>query len=257
MIYYFTGTGNSLCVARQLAEETGEGLASIAEIMRGKPFPEPGRLTGIVYPVFAWAPPKIVVDFVKQYRAQLNTDYIFSVCTAGGSCVGSMTRLEKALGRPLDSAYCLIMPNNFMIGMDVDAGEAAEKKLKEAQAQIPSIAKALLERKQEISGIKRGALRMFMSAAAESFFNTFALSSAHKFYAKDSCNACRLCGEVCPTENIQIDQKPLWGKDCTLCFACINHCPVKAIQYGKGTEKKGRYVNPNCRVSYDFPKSSE
>ena len=257
MIYYFTGTGNSLHVAQQLAEETGEGLASIAEIMRGKPFPASGQIIGIVYPVFAWAPPKLVLDFVKKYASQLRGNYIFSVCTCGASCAASMTRLEKALGRPLDSAYNLIMPNNFMIGTDVDTAAAAEKKLEAVSAQLPAIAQAVKSRKGEVVGIKKGALQSLLSVVAEGVFNKFALSSTHKFYAKDSCTVCNRCHEVCPTENIKVDPKPLWGKDCTLCFACINHCPVKSIQYGKGTEKKGRYINPNCRVSYDFPKGGE
>ena len=28
------------------------------------------------------------------------------------------------------------------------------------------------------------------------------------------------------------------------CNGCINRCPVSAIQYGKKTASRGRYVNP-------------
>ena len=38
--------------------------------------------------------------------------------------------------------------------------------------------------------------------------------------------------------------KPRWTKDnCTHCTACINGCPQKALQYGKGTIKRTRYIN--------------
>ncbi|SUY47595.1 4Fe-4S ferredoxin [Clostridium putrefaciens] len=39
-----------------------------------------------------------------------------------------------------------------------------------------------------------------------------------------------------------------WGEDCTECLACLHLCPVQAIQYGKGTESKGRYKNPNVSI---------
>ena len=39
--------------------------------------------------------------------------------------------------------------------------------------------------------------------------------------------------------------RPVWTEDqCNMCLACINRCPAKAIQYGKKTEKRGRYVHP-------------
>ncbi|MBS1315119.1 MAG: hypothetical protein HP045_01215 [Anaerotignum sp.] len=29
-----------------------------------------------------------------------------------------------------------------------------------------------------------------------------------------------------------------------MCMACVNRCPQTAIQYGKSTTKRGRYVHP-------------
>jgi NAD-dependent dihydropyrimidine dehydrogenase PreA subunit len=34
---------------------------------------------------------------------------------------------------------------------------------------------------------------------------------------------------------------------CVLCLACINRCPVTAIQYGNATKNRRRYVNPILR----------
>ena len=36
--------------------------------------------------------------------------------------------------------------------------------------------------------------------------------------------------------------KPAWGRQCYQCLRCIHECPQEAIQYGKGTEKRGRYT---------------
>jgi len=37
------------------------------------------------------------------------------------------------------------------------------------------------------------------------------------------------------------DGKPVWGKQCTHCMACICYCPAKAIEYGKKSVGKPRY----------------
>ena len=40
------------------------------------------------------------------------------------------------------------------------------------------------------------------------------------------------------------DGRPVWGGNCTHCMACISRCPKHAIEYGKGTERRRRYVCP-------------
>ena len=59
---------------------------------------------------------------------------------------------------------------------------------------------------------------------------------------EEKCNGCGLCATLCPLNNIEIvDGKPEWGKNCTHCMACINHCPKKAIEYGEKSKGKPRY----------------
>ena len=55
MIFYFSGTGNSAWVARQLAEGQNEELLSIAmEIDRNKAYKlKEGEKVGFVFPVYA------------------------------------------------------------------------------------------------------------------------------------------------------------------------------------------------------------
>ena len=46
-----------------------------------------------------------------------------------------------------------------------------------------------------------------------------------------------------PLNNINmVDGKPVWGNTCIHCSACINRCPKLAIEYGKKTIGKNRYV---------------
>jgi len=63
-------------------------------------------------------------------------------------------------------------------------------------------------------------------------------------YATDDCTGCGLCGRICTAVSIKVGNKPVWGKACTQCLGCLSRCPVSAIQYGRGTIAKGRYVHP-------------
>lgn len=79
MIYYFSGTGNSLRTARRIAAEIGgEKLFS----MRNDPQVVSGanaEMIGFVCPVYEWDVPKAVKTFVEQLTvnpgAYLNRAY--------------------------------------------------------------------------------------------------------------------------------------------------------------------------------------
>ena len=94
MIFYFSGTGNSAWVARQLAEGQNEELLSIAmEIDRNKAYKlKEGEKVGFVFPVYAWGPPKIVLRFIHQLKLD-KPGYLFFVCTCGDDTAVSYTHL--------------------------------------------------------------------------------------------------------------------------------------------------------------------
>ena len=72
------------------------------------------------------------------------------------------------------------------------------------------------------------------------FYKFFVKSKA--FYATDDCIGCKKCEKACVMNNITIKEgKPVWGKSCTHCMACICGCPKEAIEYGKRSKGKPRY----------------
>ena len=80
-----------------------------------------------------------------------------------------------------------------------------------------------------------------MSAAVNPVFYRFIVKAAG-FLATDSCTGCGQCVRNCPMNNLRLENgKPLWGKECTHCMACICYCPAEAIEYGKKSLGKPRY----------------
>ena len=56
------------------------------------------------------------------------------------------------------------------------------------------------------------------------------------------CTGCGQCAARCPLNNITLREgKPVWGKHCTHCMACLCYCPEKTIEYGTKSRNKPRY----------------
>ena len=256
MVFYFSGTGNSLQAARDIAEHIGGELVSIAAAMNSKAecyeyTLKEDEAIGFVYPIYAWAPPKMVLEFIKRMKLNnYNSNYTFSIATCGENIGNTMKLMDKELKKKdmkLDSGFSIAMPNNYIIMGNVDSKEIEGKKLKAAEETLKSINKVVRERRKGVFEVEKGFLPGVLTSIINPLFNKNAVDTK-KFYADDNCTSCGICEKVCNCKNIKVQGKPQWGNQCTQCLACVHYCPVKAIQYGKGTEKKGRYTNPNVSI---------
>lgn len=252
MIYYFSGTGNSYAAAKYLAEGLGEDLMDIAAAVKNNQYEytlKPDEKLGFVFPVYAWAPPKIVTDFAKNLELYYSGDpYIFAVCTCGASAGKTMDTFENALeenGLVLDSGFSLVMPDNCITLFEVDSDEEVTEKFENAEKTLENILRAVKLGWSDFFRVKRGKFSGILSGVVSPVFSMGALKTK-PFYVTKDCISCGLCEKICTSGCIElIAGRPIWTEDkCNMCLACINRCPAKAIQYGKKTEKRGRYVHP-------------
>lgn len=139
------------------------------------------------------------------------------------------------------------MPNSFILMGNVDSKEMEKEKFSAAEEILKNINLTVQQRIRGAYRIEKGFLPWFLTGVINPMFNKNTIDTT-KFYVKDDCSGCSTCEKVCNCNNIKVNEKPQWGKRCTLCLACIHYCPAKAIQYGKSTEKKGRYTNPNISI---------
>lgn len=256
VIFYFSGTGNSLYVAKEIAKEQNTTLVSIAKVINeNKHFEfelKDDEVIGLVFPVYAWGPPNMVKEFIEKVKLKnYNANYVFAVSTCGENIGNTMEILEKSLKNislTLDSAFSIEMPNNYIIIGDIYTDEKAQTLLMESEKKINDINRNIKNREKGILNVVKGPIPGVLSTLANPMFNRYGIDSK-KFFASDKCIECGICRKVCNCQNISLNPRPVWGNKCAQCLACIHYCPKQAIQYGKSSHKKGRYVNPNVTVN--------
>jgi len=75
-IYYFSGTGNSLSVARMIAEKLDAQLIPVASFTNEGQIQSNADVIGITFPVYYADAPAIVCRFARRLSA--NSDAFFS-----------------------------------------------------------------------------------------------------------------------------------------------------------------------------------
>ena len=243
MIFYFTGTGNSLYAAQKLADG-GEEIVSIVEALRSKTFHytlKEGEKLGFVFPVYFYTVSDPVLELVRHLTVE-NASFVYAVIPCGASigAAGGFLKSElKKRGLELQRLDALVVPDGALIFYDIDAPEKMEQQLAAATKELASIKQAVDRR--EGNRITGSPVLGKVGLAAY-----HACMSTKAFYADEKCVGCGKCASICPSGAIEmVGGRPAWTKSkCLKCCGCINRCPVSAIQYGKKTATRGRYVNP-------------
>jgi MinD superfamily P-loop ATPase containing an inserted ferredoxin domain len=257
MIFYFSGTGNSKWIANKVATYQDEKIISIADEMAIPSVALQYTLgdsekVGFVFPIYSWAPPAIVMEFIKKISfTNYHDHYCFFICSCGDEVGLTLQILQKAISKKeweWKAGFSVIMPNNYVSlpGFDTDSKDLEQKKLKEAIVAVQRINEILANRTEQYFECKKGSFVFFKSRIINPLFNKFQVT-AKPFHATDDCVACGLCEKYCPMHNIKVGSKPVWGDNCTSCLACYHICPRHAIHYGKATLKKHQYFHPDYK----------
>jgi len=274
-VYYFSGTGNSLHVAKELQKRIPETkLVPIISLVNKETVTTNGTTVGFVFPHYSSSLPKIVHTFIEKLSLGSAT-YLFAIVTRGRTGTMAFNEIDKILrnkGRRLDSFFAITMPSGSDPLLKGYASRITEERIRrlesEMLARLTSIQRIIVD--QEISREKDTGdgtpsptflvpflpLISAMSPLLVRFGKL--VETTFDFYYDEKCTGCGLCKNVCPAEKVQMtDGKPIWQEavKCHGCFACFNYCPLESIQVKSRwwlksyTDQNGRYHHPEITAN--------
>ncbi len=246
MVLYFSATGNTEFIAREMARRLDDDCLNLLErvkcrdnspIHSEKPFV-------ICAPVYVCEMPRFLASFLKAQIFTGSRDVYF-LFTSGGYC-GISGILARALFRKKGMVYHghaeFRMPRNYVASdaYPMLLPEEVRQRILESRGRLEAVAQDIR------AGHRLKARHVFLFEILVTLpFNPVWSKLKYQtkdFYATDKCISCGKCVKVCPLNNVSLkDGKPLWGSSCTHCMACICNCPTEAIEYGNITRNKEKY----------------
>lgn len=263
-VYYFSGTGNSLYVAKELQKLIPDiDLIPIARVLKSDNIRTKGDKVGFVFPCHGLTIPIPVREFLEKVNVK-SSDYFFAIATRGGTIFRGFPVINKFLnkqGKSLNATFVITMGMNDpkLKAFTVPTKEDLKEIEINVQQKLEVIKKTIIHQENyqdNTSGVTFSRFGLF-NYVLERFIPFLVHYGARKvknyFYVDSKCTGCRICEKVCPSQKITMkDDKPLWQPyvDCYMCYACLNFCPAEAIQiyskiYMKSyTPERGRYPHP-------------
>ncbi|MFX1496913.1 MAG: EFR1 family ferrodoxin [Promethearchaeota archaeon] len=251
-IFFFTGTGNSLNIAKVLAENLGDcELIPIAKTGQTEKIESVTENVGFIFPLYYFGLPQIVYNFLEKL-SPYKSEYFFSVITSAEDKnefpFQQINNALKIKGKKLNSGFFINMPNNYIMGYNVSSEAHKRKLFDKVPNQVQSISEMI---KQKKDNLNKEILEKIIerNARINKNFRNEVNEMDESYYATENCNGCGICEKVCPVNNIKIiNGTPKWHHKCQLCLACMHFCPEQAIQFGNDTLKAGRYHHPEISI---------
>jgi ferredoxin len=231
IIYYFSGTGNTLLIVKKM-EEVFRKLnikISIVNILHAEAEQVSlDKTIGIAFPVACLSTYPLVWDFLNNLPDGQGTE-VFMVDTMAGfsGLVGGQVRrllLNKNYS-PL-GAKEIIMPTNLNY-----------KEINEEKNSIV-IEKGTEQAKYFVHDLVYGISKWKALPVLPKLMNKLNMEDkAWSHLAKKirfsidniKCIRCGLCFKACPVDNIEMEEYPEYLDKCQFCLRCISFCPTEAI----------------------------
>lgn len=119
-IYYMTGTGNCLSVAKTIDSNLGHSvdLIRVQHPLTQSATENNSQQIGFVFPCYCHTVPDYFTEFLKTLKIKSSNPYLFALVTHNGEPGNSLIKLNKLLkakGQSLHYGRLLQMPGNSIV----------------------------------------------------------------------------------------------------------------------------------------------
>jgi ferredoxin len=275
-LYYFSGTGNSLHVAKELKKRIPEiNLIPMLSLLSRDVIEINADAIGFVFPTYNMMLPVPVIKFLK--KIQFNScSYIFSIVTRAQSperAIHSVEKRMKKKGKKLDTSFVITMGGNCEGAfVPVFPTEDVFVKLEsQLQNKLDIIQKIIINKElyrekdnppftlEFLAGKFAAIITPVFLLFGEKFIENINISM--NYFSDPECNGCGICELVCLSKKIKMNgNRPEWQQNikCFMCFSCFNYCPSHSIQMKTSStdidkikrysDKSRRYHHPDIRA---------
>lgn len=234
-ILYFSSTGNSLYIAKKLKEKIGGKVFYIPNYNdNGSEFEK----IFIVTPIYSFGMPCPVFDLLEKLNKNKEIIIIQNYGgMAGGADYFIYDYAKNKVGLNIKGVFKIKMVENFTLQFTVPAFYQ-NMQLKKCEKRIDKVITKILNNNLIIPKKQKTKQKTYFKNKQNWHI------IGQRFSANSSCVKCGKCVNLCPVNNIKLeDNKIVFGDKCIACLGCYHRCPNKAIEY-LNKKKKYRYVNP-------------
>lgn len=255
ILYFMSGTGNTLRVGKWMAEEAQRlGVAHVrlipiqdAHALENIP-DGASTLVGFLMPTHAFTVPWQMLSFLLRFPRRPGI-HAFALATRAGTKFGRLhcpgfegtanivtALLLRLKGFRIRGWMGIDMPSNWTALHPGFTPAAVESIITRAKPRVNSFLHDIIEEQWRTNSllVPLFGLALVPISAAYAFIGRFMLAKLN--FANTRCNGCGVCAKNCPAHAISMHGKtsprPYWGYACESCMRCMNFCPKHAVEAG-------------------------
>jgi len=242
IIYYFSGTGNNLAIAKEIASGLGDTtVLPISDLLHHKNIPEEYEWVGFVAPsYFSHVPSYVEKCMEGVIYSEWQKIFLVAGCAGNrGLSIQDMRKQVNSSKKNVALEYIVTLPGSYILSYGAFPVWYQKLSTMLSHRKIRKIVQDIQNNRNRKS-LGKGIFykEKYEPALQESIAKFSAIGM--EYHVSDNCSSCGICMKICPTENISIENgKVKFGTDCSQCMGCIQWCPNNAIDYqGKAIHRK-------------------
>jgi ferredoxin len=242
-IYFFSGTGNTLFLVKELKKRIPETiLVPIAALRESKIVIPKSKKIGFCFPNHGGQIPVAMKIFINKLKLK-GDKHLFTLVSSGGTGCNAFDTIDKIVkknGLKLNGKFLINVPSFNPKTDDINlfpSKAELESFMNTVPEKLDTIANAI---NQSNNLTKLDAppyqlpwiIEKILAPLVLNIYEHYPSFLKDYFYVDSNCTGCGVCEQVCPTGRIEIEKAPVWNSkiQCYTCHACLAFCSTRAIQ---------------------------